>query len=714
MMNDTNKSNETKNQNEENVTLLLQKCNVCHICIKLLSSRTNTNNDTQKRKRLEETPEEEEEEEENNINCTLCFNLLSTKTLSQTKSLISDQSKPYAHENENALQTNYISSDSPTLFITPLIMIRAHALSVYLHHHHPNVAKQLRKSVQDYYESVKEYIRSSLREFLFPSSNATKRCKLQHASTPQKDIPYTRELHKEESGYLSLHIVFLPPSSTTSASYPYPTELLPTLHSYQCNKRKDRKRFRGNDPTNKQGGNPRTNLEKRVQRQLQQLQVNNDNDKEETTNALWLDRNDTLKAIQTDTITMDINKQVCFKYKEKWVQWFDTIKSSSYTSVTDVKCNHIQVAIWRKPYYISGFYTKHIRTVSQTPFYVPYDDSQDKGKGNETTNEPKKGMVKKGTSSIEEEICPVLAKVGCGGISVCNNEEIHKKDEESKNDNKSKLVYGMCKFHASGREDMDVRMLLPFDETICAHKNEEGFMGGRPFVCEVIDAYHMPTQDDLERVVAAVNHDDTTSANNDTEHCKKKDTDEDDNAITPSDKWEEIPSIRYFGSNPNGVGISSNIHYVPSSAFRNLQSNTEDKVKHYGCLVWSCNVIPTQSYLNDKLGFSPPSSDHGSDAMTPAKSAPRYPLEIAQSTPLRVLHRRSSQIRKRHILSLVATRLSSHWFLLRISTSAGTYVKEFVHGDCGRTSPSVSSMLGSGGSCCKTDIYWLDCEGIDV
>ena len=36
-------------------------------------------------------------------------------------------------------------------------------------------------------------------------------------------------------------------------------------------------------------------------------------------------------------------------------------------------------------------------------------------------------------------------------------------------------------------------------------------------------------------------------------------------------------------------------------------------------------------------------------------------------------------------------------------------MKEFVHGDCGRTVPSVSSLLG-----CKTDIVELDCEGVAV
>lgn len=44
-----------------------------------------------------------------------------------------------------------------------------------------------------------------------------------------------------------------------------------------------------------------------------------------------------------------------------------------------------------------------------------------------------------------------------------------------------------------------------------------------------------------------------------------------------------------------------------------------------------------------------------------------------------------------------------HYFNLRLRTQAGTYVKEFVHGDLGRTRPSVGSLLG-----CRTEILQLD------
>ena len=38
-----------------------------------------------------------------------------------------------------------------------------------------------------------------------------------------------------------------------------------------------------------------------------------------------------------------------------------------------------------------------------------------------------------------------------------------------------------------------------------------------------------------------------------------------------------------------------------------------------------------------------------------------------------------------------------------LETQAGTYIKEFVHGDLGRTFPNLSSLLE-----CEADIYQLD------
>ena len=82
-------------------------------------------------------------------------------------------------------------------------------------------------------------------------------------------------------------------------------------------------------------------------------------------------------------------------------------------------------------------------------------------------------------------------------------------------------------------------------------------------------------------------------------------------------------------------------------------------------------------------------------------------LVCQQLTPMRVLHRRTLMVRERTIHAMRAERLSSRFLQLDLTTQAGTYVKEFVHGDFGRTLPNLGSLLG-----CEADILQLDVMGL--
>lgn len=386
-------------------------------------------------------------------------------------------------------------------------------------------------------------------------------------------------LPNEEDGALGLCVVLTP------------RELV-RPPSFVIQKKRIRKRFRGNkQPEPQQGGDARVNLEQRVGESLWNA----------SEVQLALDRIHPAKLQELQT-------------------WFQQQRGIplEYT---------IKVAVWRRPFYLKGLYTKSRRDVSQTPFYVV-----DNGK-----------TKRLGVTSVEEEICGEVTKA-CGGISTLNNVP-------------GNVVYGMVKFHASGREDMDVCMMLPspYKENV----------GGRPFCCQVIDAFGVPRKDDLERAVCSINHE-------------------------KEEKDSTAAQQRHYGNNPMGVDVSS-LEFVPSSCYRNLQADTESKVKHYGCLCWCERTLDNQQHLEELLLLKQ-----------------SYPLQLQQQTPIRVLHRRSRAVRIRHVLTLRPIYVSEHWFRLHLSTDAGTYVKEFVHGDLGRTTPSVASILG-----CKTDILELDCEGIE-
>lgn len=69
-------------------------------------------------------------------------------------------------------------------------------------------------------------------------------------------------------------------------------------------------------------------------------------------------------------------------------------------------------------------------------------------------------------------------------------------------------------------------------------------------------------------------------------------------------------------------------------------------------------------------------------------------ITITQQTPTRVKHRRADKARRRAVKTLDMTELSGSRAVFELTAEAGTYVKEFVHGDNGRTVPSISGELG--------------------
>ncbi|GJQ14361.1 hypothetical protein GpartN1_g6152.t1 [Galdieria partita] len=121
-----------------------------------------------------------------------------------------------------------------------------------------------------------------------------------------------------------------------------------------------------------------------------------------------------------------------------------------------------------------------------------------------------------------------------------------------------------------------------------------------------------------------------------------------------------------------------------------LKETEMTKRKTYRCIVYISKPIQDESDVAEYLAYS-------------------TPLTIEQYTPLRVLHRRSLAKRKRMIHDIRLKLLNPHFAILDLVTDAGTYVKEFVHGDLGRTSPHLGSLLG-----CETDILQLDVLQVDI
>ncbi|XP_002510624.2 tRNA pseudouridine synthase Pus10 isoform X2 [Ricinus communis] len=234
---------------------------------------------------------------------------------------------------------------------------------------------------------------------------------------------------------------------------------------------------------------------------------------------------------------------------------------------------------YRTPIYFGGRYLKFSRNVSQTRWII--DDER------------------MGEASIEEII---------GGS-----------------------IFPMCqgdsyKFHAAGREDIDVRMLG----------------SGRPFLVEIQNPRQLPSETLVKEIETKINN-----------------------------MHDKLVGVRH-------------LKMVSNHGWTLMHEGEAEKQKQYCALVW----------------ISRPLEDQDLQSIASLKD-----MQILQRTPVRVLHRRSPLERQKIIHWMKIERLtgSCQYFLLHLCTQAGTYIKEFVHGDLGRTHPSIGSILG-----CRAEILQLD------
>lgn len=77
---------------------------------------------------------------------------------------------------------------------------------------------------------------------------------------------------------------------------------------------------------------------------------------------------------------------------------------------------------------------------------------------------------------------------------------------------------------------------------------------------------------------------------------------------------------------------------------------------------------------------------------------------INQRTPSRVAHRRADRVRKRKILDILVEQQDAREATLVITAESGTYIKELLTGDHGRTTPSFSELADTAVEVKKLDV----------
>ncbi len=86
---------------------------------------------------------------------------------------------------------------------------------------------------------------------------------------------------------------------------------------------------------------------------------------------------------------------------------------------------------------------------------------------------------------------------------------------------------------------------------------------------------------------------------------------------------------------------------------------------------------------------------------------------LKQQTPNRVMHRRADKVRERHA-KVVLAEMDDKLVMADILADAGTYIKELIGGDEGRTQPSFASLLGKGCACKRLAVVKIEDGFLDL
>ncbi|MFX0075427.1 MAG: tRNA pseudouridine(54/55) synthase Pus10 [Candidatus Hermodarchaeota archaeon] len=139
--------------------------------------------------------------------------------------------------------------------------------------------------------------------------------------------------------------------------------------------------------------------------------------------------------------------------------------------------------------------------------------------------------------------------------------------------------------------------------------------------------------------------------------------------------------------NKNKIKIS-NLEYSSKLQVKNLKRNAENTRKVYRALTSSYESI-TKEKFEKKL-------KELKEVFNKQK--------VQQRTPHRVSHRRADKIREKKVYHIEGRFVKPQVFEFIVEAQGGTYIKEIINGDNGRTTPSLTEIFG----------FSIECEKLDV
>lgn len=147
-------------------------------------------------------------------------------------------------------------------------------------------------------------------------------------------------------------------------------------------------------------------------------------------------------------------------------------------------------------------------------------------------------------------------------------------------------------------------------------------------------------------------------------------------------KYRDVPS----GFAADSV-IVTGLRPAARNDVRELKSRAKTSIKLYRALVLSDKPLAAEDF---------------------AKLKELEGAVVVQRTPRRIKRLSPRLKRRRMVYNLAARPIAERVFELFIRCQGGLYVKEFIHGDGGRTRPSVASILGAAFEVIELDV--LDVE----
>jgi len=143
-------------------------------------------------------------------------------------------------------------------------------------------------------------------------------------------------------------------------------------------------------------------------------------------------------------------------------------------------------------------------------------------------------------------------------------------------------------------------------------------------------------------------------------------------------------------SNKRKIKIN-NLQYSSKDQVKNLKLSAENTKKVYNAIVISKEAISKSQF----------------DILLKKLKIVYEKQNLQQRTPIRVSHRRADKIREKKIFRVEGKFIKPNVSEFIVEAQGGTYIKELISGDNGRTTPSFSDIFGFSLECKKLDVIQI-------